>query len=293
VEEQLTTRQVADALKVSESSVKRWCDQGAIPTIRTVGGHRRIPAEGFRHFLEKNSQQSKTAFDGVVDGNRDTTTGSASDVDWLAELELAIIEGNEAACRDVMLNCYARCKNFSRLADEVIAPTFRRLGELWSCGDIEIYQERRGCEICQRVLHELLKTLSPPTTYAPVAVGGTPSGDNYSLSNQLTELVLRECDWQTVNLGCNLPLQTIAQAAQKFDAQLVWLSVSHLEDEESFVGEFVEFRKKLPASAHIVLGGRALHDKLRPQLHYTGHCDNLQQLTAFAHALRATSRKPL
>ena len=50
VEDQLTTRQVAEALSVSESSVKRWCDQGAIPTIRTVGGHRRIPLDGLLRF---------------------------------------------------------------------------------------------------------------------------------------------------------------------------------------------------------------------------------------------------
>ena len=38
----LTPKQVARALGVSESSVKRWCDQGAVPTQYTRGGHRRI-----------------------------------------------------------------------------------------------------------------------------------------------------------------------------------------------------------------------------------------------------------
>jgi len=35
LDEQLTTKQVADVLRVSESSVKRWCDSGVIPTVRT------------------------------------------------------------------------------------------------------------------------------------------------------------------------------------------------------------------------------------------------------------------
>ena len=286
MEEQLTTRQVADALKVSESSVKRWCDQGVIPTIRTVGGHRRIPSNGFREFME-NSNRGKAIISGAASIKNVDLDNSR---DLVAEFEKSIVEGSEVACRAALEQYYARCKTFATLADELIAPTFRRLGELWSCGEIEIYQERRGCEICQRVLHQFLQSLSAESQHAPFAVGGTPSGDHYSLSNQLSELVLRECDWNTRNLGSDLPLMTIARAAQKFDAKLVWLSVSHLEDEQSFVGEFAEFRRQLPVQTHIVLGGRALHDQLRPKLQYTAHCDNLQQLTAFAHALRARQR---
>ena len=45
----LSTRELADALGVSESSLKRWVDSGRISALRTEGGHRRIPlAEAMR-----------------------------------------------------------------------------------------------------------------------------------------------------------------------------------------------------------------------------------------------------
>src|SRR5947209_1311680 len=45
----LRTRQVARALKVSGSTIKRWVDAGELGANRTVGNHRLIPlTEAFR-----------------------------------------------------------------------------------------------------------------------------------------------------------------------------------------------------------------------------------------------------
>jgi excisionase family DNA binding protein len=49
----LSPRQVAEAIGVSESSLKRWCDSGLIPTRRTAGGHRRVPVAGVVAFLRE------------------------------------------------------------------------------------------------------------------------------------------------------------------------------------------------------------------------------------------------
>jgi excisionase family DNA binding protein len=42
VKKLVTPKQVAQAINVSESSLKRWCDQGLLTAIRTAGGHRRL-----------------------------------------------------------------------------------------------------------------------------------------------------------------------------------------------------------------------------------------------------------
>ena len=49
----LTPKQVARAVDVSESSIKRWCDRGVIPTQYTAGGHRRITKSGLFEFLRR------------------------------------------------------------------------------------------------------------------------------------------------------------------------------------------------------------------------------------------------
>lgn len=283
MEEHLTTRQVAEALSVSESSVKRWCNQGVIPTVRTVGGHRRIPLSGFMHFLNQTNRQI------VVPLGSSTRHGHSVSERSLEDLKRrftdALVAGDERACREAVVEFYARTESFALLADEFIAETFHQLGDQWDCGDIEVYQERRGCEVCSRVLHEFRRLLPEVPDNAPLAMGGTPEGDYYSIPTQLAELVVRECSWRAMNLGSNLPLSTIAAAVAEHQPRMLWLSVSHLKDPVDFVEQYRAFRATIPQDLTVVLGGRALTDRLRPKLKYTGHCDNMQQLASFATAM--------
>lgn len=289
VSEHLSTKQAAEALGVSESSVKRWCDRGAIPTTRTLGGHRRIPLDGFLDYLKQANREVVVpipGLDSAADGANQSTQPSMESlqVDFAEALE----KGDEAACKHALAVAYSSLHNFSMLADDFIASAFHLIGERWDCGEVEIYQERRGCEICSRALHDFRRLVPQPPENAPLAIGGTPAGDNYSLPSQLVELVLRECSWQTMNLGCNLPLETVLAAVEQHKPKMVWLSASHLTDPQKFASEYSKFFNALPRSVLVVLGGRALSDELRPQLQYTGFCDNMQQLAAFASALHGT-----
>jgi MerR family transcriptional regulator, light-induced transcriptional regulator len=287
MQEQLTTRQIATALQVSESSVKRWCDRGVIPTIRTVGGHRRIPLAGFMHFLEQTNQQVIVPLDGKVVGDVEVEQ-EFSDESATAIRERfieALSRGDEETCRTTLIHSFAQHDSLARLADEIIAPALHRLGEQWQCGELEVYQERRGCGICSHILHELKRVLPAPPNSAPLAIGGTPEGDQYTLPSQLIETMLQQLGWQPMNLGSNVPLASIAAAARTHNPRLLWLSISHIVDEEKFVAEYSDFYASLPSQLSVVLGGRALTDRLRPRLRYTGFCDNMQQLASFAAAL--------
>lgn len=44
----LKTAEVADMLHVSPKTVTRWAKDGKLPHSRTLGGHRRFPAEAIR-----------------------------------------------------------------------------------------------------------------------------------------------------------------------------------------------------------------------------------------------------
>ncbi|MEO8271742.1 MAG: helix-turn-helix domain-containing protein, partial [Aureliella sp.] len=139
MEEQLTTKQAAEALCVSESSVKRWCDSGAIHTVRTVGGHRRIPMGNFLEFLERTNRRVETP---TLASQPAMPSGAEASLreEYFPPFVAALERGDEPQCRQVLASVWAATKRVAYIADEFIASAFHEIGERWNCGSLEVFQ---------------------------------------------------------------------------------------------------------------------------------------------------------
>lgn len=282
----LTPKQVAQAIQVSESSVKRWCDKGEIATQYTAGGHRRIPLAALVDFLRDTQHELvRPELVGLP-----STTGRTERVTERAEQKLtaALLDGDEEQCRRLTLDLYLAQQPVSAICDRVFAPAFAEIGRRWECGDAHIYQERHACDIAQRVLYELRALLPAPPAAAPLAMGGATAGDDYNLATTMAEMVLREAKWNAISLGENLPLVTLAAAIREHRPRLFWLSCSHLENREQFLHDYAAFYEEFYANVAIVVGGRALDESLRTNMKFASYGDNMQHLAAFAQTLRAS-----
>ena len=305
IDNSFSPKQVAQALRVSESSVKRWCDRGVIRTDRTLGGHRRIPLEHLMEFLESTNRRilDPTAIGLSEERQRtrdelqrlSTALGmdsaemqAAGQFSMQKQFETALLAGDEQQCRKSISTWYAMHGSMAPIADDLLAPTFHSIGALWQCGDVDVYQERRGCEICIRLIHELRRLVPEPMSSAPLAMGGTSNGDPYQVANQLIEIIFREAGWRTINLGSSVPLESLLVAAKKYAPRIFWLSVTHIEDESEFLQRFDAFNRDLPKVTMLVVGGQALTDRLRPKMQFSAYCDSLKQLSALARNVRSS-----
>ncbi len=281
---QFSPKQVAEALHSSESSVKRWCDSGVIPTIKTVGGHRRITLDGLQQFL---SASGRALRDPHVLGlpmlgpARNSEIPGSERTDSTA-FRKALAIGDESACRQILRDRIADNFLSSEAAADLITDAMHGLGEAWDCNELDIYQERRACDISIRLINELRSSLPPLRSDAPVAIGGSPAGDAYQLPTALVELALREVGWNATSLGHDLPLNSFVQASHDFQPKLVWLSVSDIENPSKFIAEQNRLAGQLGEDVALIIGGRALTDQIRPKLRYTAHCDSLRAMTDLA-----------
>lgn len=287
----LSTRDAAEALGVSISTVKRWVDDGVLPAHKTLGGHRKLlRAEVLALVRQGVLAQGDPAF-----------LGLAMRGDQLPDLEVAASalrdallcgEGTEVSA--IVRRVYNTGVAIEQLADQVIAPAMASVGHQWESSTIDVWHEHRGTQLCAAALFDLKDDLEARAERnRPVAVGGSPEGDPYLLAPLLAQLVLLDAGWEAVSLGPNTPLPSLTRAMHALRPRLLWLSVSYLEDGERFKKEFRDlYQAAEQAGVAVALGGQALSERLRASIPYTTHGDRLTHLAAFARTLHPRPKPP-
>lgn len=280
----ISPRQAAEAIGVSESSLKRWCDQGKIKSTRTEGGHRRIDLADVVDFAHRSGYKL-VAPELIGLGKRNHGSEQAID-DVPQELAEALLNGDELTANRIVLRLFSDAVPLWKIFDQVIAPAFHQIGYQWECDDAEVYQERRSCQICQRIINNLRQLLSPYDKQL-VAIGGTLEGDIYSIPTMMAELVLISSGFSATSLGSNIPADSLLVAIEDLDPKIFWLSVSHIRSRGDFIEQFGRLSNLcLKKGIPLIIGGRALDEELRRQIAYSSYCDTMHHLYSFAETFR-------
>lgn len=283
-------KEVALAFGVSESSLKRWVDRGLIRAEKTGGGHRRLKLDAVLAYVREQGREiADPEMIGLPPG---TGVSRSREQGAHADFLAAVTSGDEVTAQRVILDLYIRGVSVASICDSVITTAFHRIGELWRCGELEVYQERRACENCNRVVHELRRAVGagPPT--GPVAMGGTLDGDPYTLAGDMAEIVLRDAGWRASSLGHMLPFESLRKAIESNHPELMWVSVTSIRDSDQFIANLnVLFDTATSYGCALVVGGQALTSDIRQRLRYTTYCDNFCHLEAFAKTIRPQRAK--
>lgn len=279
----VSPKQVARAIGVSESSLKRWCDQGLIETVRTAGGHRKMQISDVLRFIRERDQNLVSP---EVLHLPPTTTGAELGLGRGRNLLVeALLNGQEDVARQIIFDLYLAKHPLALICDDVIAGAFCDIGDRWACKEADTYQERRGCEIALRVLFDLRRK-QPVNSKARLAIGGTIEGDIYAIPCTMAELILRDAGWNATSLGTSLPFRSLCRAVQETKPRLFWLSVSYIPPSLDFVAEFATLSRVCrDHETALFVGGRVLTEEIRSQMVYTQYCDSMQSLSSHAATL--------
>lgn len=278
-------KEVAVAIGVSESSLKRWVDKGLIRADKTAGGHRRLELDAVLHYIR--SEGLGIAKPEVIGLPAGAGAGLHSETGANSDFLRAMVSGDELTARRIALDLYLAGVSMARICDTTITPAFQSVGDMWRCGELEVYQERRACETCSRVIHELRRAVGTGPADGPVAIGGTIDGDPYTLATSMAELVLRDVGWRASSLGNMLPFDTLNTALLRDRPQLMWISVTSIRDVDRFCANLnLLFDTAQSCGTALVVGGQALTADVRQRVRYTTFCDNYRHLEAFARTIR-------
>ena len=246
-----TPGELASALGVSVSTVKRWADQGRFPTRRTEGGHRRIPREAALALLERSGVDPS-----VLPGETPLATRRLDDE--AGTLQQLLRQGREVEVTSRVLTMHRYGWDLANILHHGIAPALRQLGTLWQEGHGGIYAEHRATRIAERLVHTVRHQWLGDHATAPLAMGGAPPDDAHGLASAMAATVLEEAGWHVVDLGAYTPITVLADAARKQGAGLVWMALGGPDAPEVTYDRLASLRERLgqdPEDAVIVVGG--------------------------------------
>jgi excisionase family DNA binding protein len=273
----LTTTELAGTIGTSPSTIKRWIDEGRLEASRTPGGHRRVDLSEAVRFI-RDSSLSITSPE--VLGMAEWSGGDDSRAAGRA-LYAAMVGGSAERVPGILVSLYLAGNSVASICDGPLAEAMAEIGQLWHQSTTGIYVEHRATDLAIAALGRIRSFLPDAAPGAPVAVGGAPAGDPYILPSLAAATVLASVGWREMNLGPDVPLDTMVEAARDTGARLVWLSVTAEQAEKAFFQKVRNLARELAGlGVTLVVGGGGLRGEMRGPNLWTGR--SMAELAAYA-----------
>jgi excisionase family DNA binding protein len=184
----LSVGEAARRLGVTPVTVQRWVDAGYLSALRTVGGHRRIPATEVRRLLADHRSVSEG--------------GQVSF--WLDQLFTADV----GAICEAMRRARRRKGAWYAVVEELIAAV-SEIGGMWEAGECHVYQEHAATEALKRAI-QLCLAKQTNSESRGLAVLFTVPGERHTLGLALAQLVAADANRDILWLGDGPPKDELA-----------------------------------------------------------------------------------
>ncbi|HEX8282912.1 MAG TPA: B12-binding domain-containing protein [Pyrinomonadaceae bacterium] len=245
----LTSRQAARLLGASEASIKRWADGGLLPSLRTVGGHRRFRPEDVDAFRRGRETRAPAA------GEESAQDGAALDRDLSRLMFETLLAGYVKSAAETLVGLRRRGHTAARIADEVLCPALSRVGDLWHAGELSVAEEHLATRTALSAVQTLRGAFSL-NVGDRTAICCSVEDDFHELPVSLAALTLEGLGWGVVNLGTSTPFYALAEAVERFGPRLVCVASTVFNHPDRAAREYGEFAKAAERSgASVVLGG--------------------------------------
>lgn len=289
MKQHVTPKELSRAIGVSESSLKRWSDDGVLSASRTAGGHRRFTMDEAIRFIRQTGMK---VIEPAAMGLPDLVLEERGEAGALAHVALsdAMTQGDGPAVRGIILGAYLAGQSVAAILDRLVTPALHDIGELWRHDAKGIYIEHRATALCIESINQLRSLFPVVSAAAPTAVGGALSGDIYSIPSLMAATVLASDGWREMNLGPETPVDSLLLAAEEAAANLVWLSVSVDLPAQQLSRQLTTLAEELKKrEARLIIGGRAVPVATVAKWSHVHVARSMGELAAYAAGLRAVT----
>lgn len=266
------------------------CDSGAGWQQRTSSGDRNVrqqPGTGFGG-VDKGTQPENGSgnSEGKADtGNGNTETGG-EESRCRAVLRGSVLKGNRNGIAAQTREALRQGEEPSALLNEILLPAINQVGELFDKGKYFLPQLIASAEAMKNsieVLEPLLQQDSD-TSDMPAVVIATVEGDIHDIGKNLVALMLKNYGFRVIDLGKDVPKETIIQAAKENNAQIIALSAL-MTTTMRRMKEVIEYTKAEGVRAKVMIGGAVITQDYADEIGADGYSADAAEAVKLAQRL--------
>jgi len=257
----LSTADVARLFSVTETTVKRWSDEGRLKCQKTPGGHRKFEIRNVVDFAEKNNFEPVGALAFATDDKLAQRIQVAMLGRDFSELVAAFVEAALFPDRMELFMflsyLYQHRVQLWEMHDLVIRPGMAEIGERWIRGEIGVNHEHRGSYETLDALAKLQAQIHIRESTGRSVVCACMQDELHEIGLRCASYLFESEGWMTTYLGARMPDDAIASAVHEMKPDVLCLSVTNPPADgllEKTLEEIVIAARDVKTK--VILGGR-------------------------------------
>ena len=255
---------------MTETTVKRWADEGTLQCQKTPGGHRKFPVRHVVEFAELHNYDPVGVLSPQAQsGRNDMLQIAVLHRDVPALVEMFVEKALSPDRMDLYFffsYLYEHRFPLWEMYDKVLRPGMTKIGDLWERGDIGVNQEHRAS-------YETLDALARLQAEVFIKPANGKSVVFACIGEELHEIGLRSAayvfeaeGWTTHYIGARTPVAAVVQALRDFVPSVLAISLTSPTDTLRLIADLCSALNEAHAmKVPMILGGAGISPEIRDQ----------------------------
>ncbi|MBX2989906.1 MAG: helix-turn-helix domain-containing protein [Bacteroidetes bacterium] len=282
----LSTADVARLFNVTETTVKRWANEGTLKCMKTPGGHRKFEMKHVVEFAQSLNFEPA----GTLSLTQEDTLAERIQVGVLSRdfaiLKNAFVEKALGTGKKDLFSyfsyLYQHRIHLWELFDLVIGPGMTEIGARWASGELDVNAEHRASYETLEALAKLqtqINTKQRKTGFRVICA--CPGEEQHEIGLRCSSYVFESEGWMTHYFGARTPYESILNGVRTLKPTAVCLSITTESDDKREIQQLHSMLKELhDLQPNILIGGRAVQQNGHALLEYASLYRNSFDLMA-------------
>jgi excisionase family DNA binding protein len=281
-----STAELANLLKVNESTIKRWSDTGDLACVKTRGGHRRFAVATVMEFIRKNNlSASIIAIDTLPDEDMQAHVMAGNIHKLAPEVKKEMMAGNVQGILRILRTGFVARPKLLDLFSELVFPPLVEIGKEWQTRSITVDQEHLASNAVREALVQFQAELHRKESNGLTALCSCPEGELHDIPIRCVGYYLATEGWNVLFLGQSSPTDSLENAIKSQKPDLVALSIIAPQHERALINAVNNsiYLASHRVKARLALGGPEIKSRWSEKVKADYLCNTIYETAVFGN----------